>query len=675
MRNKLLFLFVTATLVSGCVLTDQIRYRKSIATLPAIEADSMEEQAENQLFFEKWEEEENLPFAASNILGDSIVWYHPNDWWSIKTERFPASPDSMQYRMFRPQYGYNVFLGTDGQVDPNRWADWQVSNRFYNEPKYGGHAWQGFISAKKEIISKHPEYLAEINGVRSGIGSSSKLCVSNKSLQTLFCDYVEEIARKDPDRVAISVEPSDGGNFCSCKDCKAIGNTSNQVFFLANLAAKRLSSNNLRPNAYLLAYNLHSETASFPLEKNITVNVIPKGFQTIYQPEIMMIEWAKYHHDRFYRDYFAIPQWTADMPRLQVPTILRRTKLAYKLGYRGVIMETSTNINSAIAFVLFNALWMNPQLTYNEVLDKFISDCFPSAKVPMKRFFYRWHHSWLERNEISAALYDLKEARALITDRNELLRLNDLIVYVNMMVFYFEWSADRKNRQLNELYFDNLYRSSTHNVINAFALMSVFGKNLNPWPDLAEKYKKERRLKTWAKPYSEEEINQIFQQNIKKYGLKKIDFRYITPFDVKISDFKPTDFFSDLKLSMANNVECHIISKETSFSIEAAYKPNAASPLLISIFDEDFNFVLSKFVEDGERFTVQLPSAGTYGLSYNRAGAGTLSISGSVIPVLGESRANAKLQYYNLNTKDEWQAVTKGKNILETTNYYYQLNR
>jgi len=680
MRKPLILVLIVTILLGGCVLSEQIRYRKSTAALPPVALDLPEENAENEQLFEEWEEEEEiiptLPAPKTTYIPeDSVIWYHPNDWWKIKTARFPDSPDSMQYRMFRPQYGYNVFCTTNGNIDPDRWQNWQITNRFYNQPKYGGHIWQAFINSNKEIFMKHPEYLAEINGVRNGYGKSSKLCVSNTTVQELFYTFIEDIIKRDPTRPAVSVEPADGGNFCTCKGCKAIGNPSNQAYFLANLVAKRLREGNYRQNAYLLAYNFHSEIPTFPLEKNITVNVIPRGYQKIYHPEIMMHKWAEYHHDRFYRDYFAIPQWTGDMPRLQVPTILQRTELAFKLGYRGVIMETSTNINSAIAFVLFNALWMNPQLTYEEVLDKFIADCFPSAQVPMKRFFVRWHHSWLERDEIAASLYDLKEAKALLKDRNEILRLNDLIVYANMMVYYFEWSADRKSRALNELYFDNLYRSSMHNVTNAFALMSVFRNNLKPWPDLEEKYRKERRLKAWAKPYSEAEIDRIFQQNIKKYGTKKIDFRYVTPFDVKISDLKSDDFHQEVNLNVNNNQDFHIISRETSLSIQAEYKPNADSPLLISIFDKDFNFIFNKFVASGERFSVQLPRPGSYAITYHRAGSGTLNVSGAIIPVVAKARVITKLRYFNLNEKGEWQSVTKGKNLTDAPEYYYQLNR
>jgi hypothetical protein len=675
MRNKMLFLIVSATLVSGCVLTDQIRYRKNMATLPAIEADSTEEQSENQIILEKWEEEETLPLASANTLEDSVVWYHPNDWWRIKTARFPDSPDSMQYRMFRPQYGATTFRTPQGAADRERWRTWQVTNRIYNEPQYGGHMWSGFIKARKNIFTQHPEYLAEVDGKRLGYGVSGKLCVSNKEVQKLFCDYAEEVATKNIQRIALSVEPSDGGKFCSCSECKKLGSISNQVFFLANEVAKRFKKQKISTKVYLYAYNLHSEIPGFILEDNITVQVIPRGFQRIYQPEVMMSIWGAYHSDLFYRDYFGIPQWTGDMPRIQVPTILQRTNLAFKYNYRAIVMESGANINAAILFVLFNALWMNPELTYEDVLDKFIDDCFPSSKVPMRRLFYRWHHSWLKEDEMKASLYDLKEAKDMTQDKAELLRIKDLIVYVNLMGHFLKFSANTEDKSLVDQYFNHVYRAASHNVANSLATSTMYSKFLRPFPDLNEKYKKENVFKTWAKPYSDQEIEADFRRNIQNFGTQLIDYKYRTPFDFTPEDFLESDYLQNVETRMTNNSELNIISRTDLLKITAEYTANEDSPLLISVFDQDLDFVDSRYVDNNQTIEVKLPKPGTYTISYHRANVGFLKISGSIIPVLAEGQANARIKYYNINHKGQWQPVTKGKNILETTNFYYQLNR
>jgi hypothetical protein len=668
-------------MASSCVLTEQIRYKRILTKTPPASIPTtvlVDEEGPDEIIWE-WEDDDIRQPISRNIhqslLKGSYVWYHPNDWWRIETLQFPVSPDSMEYRMFRPQYGLGPFIDTNGQVLVGRWDEWQVANHFFNEPAYGGHMWAGFIRANHSIFTQHPEYLAEVKGVRLGHGKTNKLCVSNLKLQQLFADYVEDIVRKNPSRPAVSVEPSDGGNFCSCKGCQKIGSESNQAFLLANVAAKRLKSKGYSTRVYIYAYNLHSELPDFPLEDNITVQVIPRGFQRIYQPEVMMQQWADFHGDLFYRDYFGIPQWTADLPRVDVPAILQRTKRAFDQSYRAVVMETGANLNAAILFVLFNAIWMNPELSYEQVLDKFIADCFPQSAIPMKRLFYRWHHSWLKDAELPAALFDLRQARSLASDPQEIRRLKDVLIYIHMIDAYLTWTQDIQSKVLTDQYFESMYRSAAHNVINSRAIATMYDKYLTPFPDLRQKYQREAQPKPWAKSYSDLEADVLFRNMINKYGAVQNDFLYRTPFEVPMSAFQSGDFHPSISIGFANNSECHLVCKEEVLLLEARYTPNDASPLLVSVFDQNMVFLHRQFLSNGQKAEIKLPTPGVYGISYHRANAGTLTFSGGIIPVLTEARAKARHTYYNLDKAGQWLPVQRGQNLPEISEFYFQLNR
>jgi hypothetical protein len=293
------------------------------------------------------------------------IWYHPNPWWKIKTEPFPVSADSFQYRMMRPQHGFPLFYHNDTTYDLITWVKWMNHNKMYNIKEFGGHVWGGAIKMFRDEFQAHPEYLAELNGIRVGVEKSSKFCVSNEEVFHLFMKYCHEVMKKNPNRKFLSVEPSDGAGFCQCSGCAKLGSISNQVFHFAKLVADSMSKVYPDVQINLYAYNLHSDTPGFKLPHNLVVAVAPNGFQYIYRPNMMLIEWAKHHSNLYLRDYFGIPQWTGDLPRIHVPTYITRTELMKSLGYKAIIMESGINLNAAILSVLFNAIWMNPELKWD----------------------------------------------------------------------------------------------------------------------------------------------------------------------------------------------------------------------------------------------------------------------------------------------------------------------
>ncbi|MFA6291178.1 MAG: DUF4838 domain-containing protein [Victivallales bacterium] len=96
---------------------------------------------------------------------------------------------------------------------------YDLINRHIGEYLQLSHMYTAFIAKNQAEFSAHPEYYALVNGKREPINSNTKLCISNPGLRTLMLDYIRGVLKDDPTKTTVSVEPSDGGNWCQCKEC------------------------------------------------------------------------------------------------------------------------------------------------------------------------------------------------------------------------------------------------------------------------------------------------------------------------------------------------------------------------------------------------------------------------------------------------------------------------
>ena len=94
------------------------------------------------------------------------------------------------------------------------------------------------------IIADTKFELGLVNGERR----SSKVCTSNPDLRKLVATDALAQFEKDPARDSVSVDPSDGGGWCECPECKHLGSVSDRALTLANEVAAAVHAAATRPD-------------------------------------------------------------------------------------------------------------------------------------------------------------------------------------------------------------------------------------------------------------------------------------------------------------------------------------------------------------------------------------------------------------------------------------------
>lgn len=586
-------------------------------------------------------------FFISFIQADSqMIAYHPNKNWHVPGN-MPADNKNYPFREVRPQFGYPMRL-ENGKFNTMEWVDWMKQNRFQYSYLLAGHAWQGVIMNNREFLKKHPEFMAQVNGQRPGVEKTNKFCVSNKAFQKFFIQErikaFEDI--KNPE-ASVSVEPSDGGGFCECDDCKKLGSISNQVFYLANLTAKALRQKHPRGKVNLYAYYQHAALPSFDLEPNVHVTVIPEGFQTVYDADVMMALWAKKAKLKTYYEYVAIPQWKGEQPRLHMNDFIRRMQMAKKLGYQGYWFETGLNINTTIALQLFNQLWLRPNATWDQVSEEFLRSCFPGSYQPMKQLFTRWWFTWMPNEEIAMALHNLNEASNLAKSKDEQERINDLKAYVHYLVLYEEWNKDRNNPGATKAYFDYLIESDNRMIVHSNALSQMFFKFLSPAQLVRYKHDNTNDW-SWVQPLNAKIIEKNFRDDIKKHGLKTNRYVHSDMQQGLQASLKKSKPVKEFQLS-SKSTERLFLYASGNMTIKLINPMDVSTEndrgMYVSIASLDGQYVQNHFVSYNKpELNIKLPSNDVYILSLKDFFSTDVQIKGKLVPILSADQNKAFLE-------------------------------
>ena len=432
---------------------------------------------------------------------------------------------------------YGRYIGKDHgfwQYNKQTWDDWMNKNRMQsNFFVPSGHSYEGILAANKDIFQQHPEYLGLVNEERK----SSKFCISNPELQKIVVDYAIKYFEKNPDAYGLSMEPSDGGNWCECENCKKIGSISDRAVMLANIVAKAIKEKFGNKFVGMLAYNYHAPYPSIKVEPNVIVNITTHQRKGGYTLDELIEGWREKGAIVGVSDAFATSLWDYSLPgRPRVSDITYLTENLPSFYQKGVRLisgwtEDAWGPIGLGNYLLSRLLWdINETKKVDKLFSDFLEKSFGSAKQPMEKFYrliYRIDtkekEPLLSQDLIGRMYRLLDEALKKTQDPAVRARIYDLIMYTGYAENYLKFvQADKDKQQACfEQLMKYIYRMRYTQMIDTVSIyitlqdMAKYITENVVVPDEA-KWNVPEGKNPWKikEPFTEEEIKEILKTGI-----------------------------------------------------------------------------------------------------------------------------------------------------------------
>jgi hypothetical protein len=399
--------------------------------------------------------------GATELAAQHAVWdflyrlgyrqYFPGPVWEV----IPRRPDLRialdtrerpAYILRRLHYGY----GTWGQEEYRHYMDWEARNRMGGAFSLNtGHTYGAILKAKKTAFEAHPEYLAEVDGKRQG----QKFCIANPGLRALVVEYAAEHLRANPLADSISMDPSDGGGWCTCAGCAAMGSVSDRVLTLANAVAEAINTLGLGEKYVgIYAYNQHSPPpAAVRAHPRVIVSAATAFTQGGFNVQQVLEGWQRQGAVMGIREYFSVHTWDKNRPgaaRAANTDYLRRTIPEFhRLGARYMITSGGNDWGcSGLGYWLAaRMLWDVDEAGSLEALRQdFLERAFGPAQKPLDAFYTRIdgaNKPLLSEDLIGRMYRSLQEGmQAAAGDPAITARIADLVRYTRYVELYFAYA-------------------------------------------------------------------------------------------------------------------------------------------------------------------------------------------------------------------------------------------
>ena len=324
--------------------------------------------------------------------------FFPGTVWEV----FPSTPDLQiavddrcgpDYRDRRLHY----LMFSHGAAVGDAHRFWALHNRVGSGLRIvSSHAYQGFYYARKEAFDAHPEFWPLIDGERVYWKNTFKPCLSNPDCRRLIGDIALTFFEKNPDAVSISMEPSDGGNWCGCEACGK-RTPSDWAVLLANEVAQAVNAPDADPphTRYvgLLAYHHHSDPPAIRVDPRVAVTVTSHFRESTLSPEDLIEAWRRQGAKLLGFDHNAGGEGTVGrlpQARRELAHWCRDHRL-FRWSTAGGVQWGHFGLG---AYLAAQALWdVDATDLYDELLADFYRRAFGQAATPMEayfRLFYRF---------------------------------------------------------------------------------------------------------------------------------------------------------------------------------------------------------------------------------------------------------------------------------------------
>ena len=420
--------------------------------------------------------------GATDLAVEHAVWdflyrlgyrqYFPTPAWEIipKTAALSVCVDADE----RPSFWTRIVGYSFWDYNKATWEKWIARNRAVSPFElFCGHHYQAIRSSERKAFEEHPEYLALVGGKRS----SDKFCISNPDLRRLVVRYALRYFEKNPGASSISMEPSDGGGWCECDACQAMGSISDRAVALANEVARAVQP--LGKVVGMLAYNQHAPPPSIRAESNIVVRVTThqaRGNLTLAE---RVQGWFQQGALTGISEAYCTFVWDWFLPARQngsdLPYIRETIPRFYKWGAR-VMGGWSADSWGPVGlgnYLIARLLWdVTEADRIDELVDDFLDRCFGPARLPAEKFYrliYRFNKDdkrpMLSEHMIGQMYRFLAEARELAPDAAVRERVDDLVLYTRYVELFFAY----QNTQ-------NESEKTDHAALDA----AIFGGDIEP---------------------------------------------------------------------------------------------------------------------------------------------------------------------------------------------------
>jgi len=386
--------------------------------------------------------------------------------------------DRLGYRQFFPGETWEIIpsspslkIAVDERCSPSfrarriwyNWGLWGYNNEPYrlwcarNRMAQGfalnsGHSYEAIIAANRREFDAHPEYFAVNNGERRTKGGDLKFCVSNPDLRKLVADHAVRQIKANPKLDSVSMDPSDGGNWCECAECEKMGGVSTRVVTLANDVAEAINGVGLGAKYVgMYAYNKHSAPPAVAVHPNVIISATTAfigGGLTFNQ---VVEGWKAKGATVGVYDYLSVVDWDWNLPRggagSRPASVAASLAKFHQQGARFYDAESGDCWGPCGLgyYVASRVLWNVAEAAHVDArIEDFLEKAFGPAKEPMREY-YRLITADTQRrppSDLVGRMYRQLDAALEATQDPKIReRIHHLTLYTRHAELYYAFAA------------------------------------------------------------------------------------------------------------------------------------------------------------------------------------------------------------------------------------------
>lgn len=294
-----------------------------------------------------------------------------------------------------------------------------------------------------------------------------KPCLSNPDVRNLFVQNALNRLKQDASLDSISMDPSDGGGWCECKECAKLGSVSDQAVTLANEVAVEINQRHPGKLVGMYAYNYHSPPPKVRVHPQVVISVATSFLKGGLRLDEIISGWQQQGATLGIREYYGVNVWDRDLPAAarggNIAYLKRTIPEFHAKGAKFMSAESSDNWgpNGLGYYLASRMLWDVKEADRSEALtEEFLSNCFGPAKDAMRKFYRQLdgsHQHLVFDDQLGRMFRALDEARQGVASDKELAprerrhinrRLSDLLLYARYVdLFDLYRSAEGDARQ------------------------------------------------------------------------------------------------------------------------------------------------------------------------------------------------------------------------------------